>query len=370
VTETQIAYTELLGRRVRMGTWEDQKIATYQKIAEALEAENWDNAAELESYFIDEANVCFSIYRQWIPDITGFLKSKGVDAATIEARNQQLQEVATLPDGSPWNPRQHWDRFLSEMRAVSAATYREQATEAWGLMETAKETWRQAHDRDVDHTYALMSLVMEELGELAIREMYDAILLPLFAWRYEKFDIDKHPWDDGLEVLMLVACEAMRGHLSGPERTGEMELVELEDRYVLRFDACGSGGRTIRGDWVEKTPSRMEPPYDWKVTEEGHDWNHDQPGVCLYCVHCIVLMEEMPMDRFGYPVRVIDPPIYPDTNKDPAVRQKCQWQMFKDPTKVPEEYYTRVGRTKPKTFGSKSHGAKELPVITGMPGAG
>jgi len=348
VTETQIAYTELLGRRVRMGTWEDQKIATYQKIAEALEAENWDNAAELESYFIDEANVCFSIYRQWIPDITGFLKSKG----------------------SAWNPRKHWDRFLSEMRAVSAATYREQAAEAWTLMETAKETWRQAHDRDVDHTYALMSLVMEELGELAIREMYDAILLPLFAWRYEKFDIDKHPWDDGLEVLMLVACEAMRGHLSGPERTGEMELVELEDRYVLRFDACGSGGRTIRGDWVEETPARMEPPYDWKVTEEGHDWNHDQPGVCLYCVHCIVLMEEMPMDRFGYPVRVIDPPIYPDTNKDPAVRQKCQWQMFKDPTKVPEEYYTRVGRTKPRTFGSKSHGAKELPVITGMPGAG
>ena len=44
--------------------------------------------------------------------------------------------------------------------------------------------------------------------------------------------------------------------------------------------------------------------------------------------------------------------------------------MFKDPTKVPEEYYTRVGRTKPKTFGSTSHGAKELPVITGMPGAG
>ena len=37
------------------------------------------------------------------------------------------------------------------------------------------------------------------------------------------------------------------------------------------------------------------------------------------------------MDRFGYPVRVIDPPTYPDTDRDPAVRQKCQWQMFKDP---------------------------------------
>ena len=45
--------------------------------------------------------------------------------------------------------------------------------------------------------------------------------------------------------------------------------------------------------------------------------------------------------------------------------------MFKDPTTVPEEYYTRVGRTKPTSFGSKAHGARELPVMNaGLPGAG
>ena len=114
----------------------------------------------------------------------------------------------------------------------------------------------------------------------------------------------------------------------------------------------------------------MEPPYEWSASREPHTWNHGQTGVCHYCTHCIRLMEELPMDRFGYPVRVIDPPTYPDTNRDPAVRQKCQWQMFKDPTKVPEEYYERVGRKRPDTFGSKAHGAGELPVITGMPGAG
>jgi hypothetical protein len=58
VAETKVAFTELLGRRVRMGTWEDQKISTYRKIREALEDSRWDNAAELEAYFIDEANVC------------------------------------------------------------------------------------------------------------------------------------------------------------------------------------------------------------------------------------------------------------------------------------------------------------------------
>lgn len=371
VTTTQIAFTELLGRRVRMGDWQDQKISTYQKIRERLDEGEWDNAAELEAYFIDEANVCFTLYRQWIGDLTGFLRDHGVESSVIDARNAQHQELARLPDGSPWQPRRHWDRFLAEMQAVTAATYRERAEQARDLLAVAKETWRQAHDRDVDHTYALMSLIKEELGEPAIREMYDRVLLPLFVWRYEKFDIDKHPWDEGLEVLMLVACEAMRGHLVGPERTGDFELIEQDDRFILRFDPCGSGGRTIRGDWIEDTPARMEPPYGWKATEEGHPWNHYTKGVCLYCAHCIILMEEMPIDRFGYPVRVIDPPTYPDADRDPAVRQKCQWQMFKDPTQVPEEYYTRVGRTKPTAFGSKAHGAKELPVVNaGLPGAG
>ena len=92
------------------------------------------------------------------------------------------------------------------------------------------------------------------------------MLLPLFAWRYEKFDIDKHPWDEALETLMYVACEAMRGHLVGPERTGDMELIETEDRYIVRFDPCGSGQRTVRGDWIEGTPPRMEAPYNWKVS--------------------------------------------------------------------------------------------------------
>ena len=75
------------------------------------------------------------------------------------------------------------------------------------------------------------------------------------------------------------------------------------------------------------------------------------------------------MDRFGYPVRVIDPPSYGARDAEGNL-EKCQWQMFKDPTKVPEEYYERVGRTKPTVSGSSAHGAPDLPVVTGMPGAG
>ena len=371
MSETTIAFSELLGRRVRLGNWQDQKISTYRKICEAIGAGRWDDAARLAAYFVDEANVCFTLYRQWIADLSGFLVDRGVPATEVERVSAEIVAKLALPDGSAWHARRRWDVFLTRVEELVGLVHRGRAEAALAKLDEAKETWRQVHDRDVDHTYGLMHEVKLRLGEDAIRDMYDRVLLPLFAWRYDKFDIDRHPWDEALEVLMLVACEAMRGHLVGPERTGDFELVETDDRFILRFDPCGSGQRTIRGDWIEGTPARMEPPYNWSVTEEPHTWNHGTPGVCHYCVHCIVLMEEMPIDRFGYPVRVIDPPVYPDADPDPDRRQKCQWQMFKDPTQVPEEYYERVGRRKPAAFGSRAHGTRPLPdVRAGLPGTG
>lgn len=371
-TETRIEFSEVLGRRVRLGSWQDQKISTYRKIREAVADARWDDAADLADYFIDEASVCFILYRQWISDLSGFLRREGVPAEGVDAINADIVDKIALPDGSPWKPHKHWDSFKQEQRGLLAHLYREEAEEALAALDVMKETWRQTHDRDVDHTYGLMSAIQERFGGQGIVDMYELVLVPLFAWRYQKFDIDQHPWDEGLETLMLVACEAMRGHLVGPERTGDFELIETDDRYILRFDPCGSGQRTLRGDWIEGTPARMEPPYNWGVSQEEASWNHYTKGICLYCVHCIILMEEMPMDRFGYPVRTVDPPVYPDTNKDPDVRQQCQWEMFKDPTAVPEEYYTRVGRTKPKVFGSSNFEAIPLPEAgaLGLPGTG
>ncbi len=372
MTETRIEYSPMLGRRTRKGPWSDQVISTYVKIKEALGDGRWDEAAKLAHYFVDEAQVCFGIYRHWIPDLQAFLREQGVTAADLADIEQSIAQKTKLPDGEIFDRYRHWDRFVNQVEDFVRLVHREQGDEALRKLDEFKETWRQTHDRDVDHTYGLMNEVKARFGESALGPMWDKVLLPLFAWRYEKFDISKHSWEESLESLMLVAIEAMRGHLVGPERTGDMELIELEDRFLLRFDGCGSGQRTLRGDWIENTPARMEPPYNWTVSEEPHSWNHYEKGHCLYCDHCIRLMEEMPIDRFGYPLRVIDPPKYPDTNRDPNVRQKCQWTMFKDPTKVPEELYARTGRKKTGKFGSAEVGAPPLPDIAtgGMPGAG
>jgi hypothetical protein len=369
MSETVIRYVPALGRRVREGTWDDQAISGISKMQEAIAAGRWDEAAKLGNYFVDEALVCFQLYRQWVADLMLFLREHKVDADVLNKADAQIVGTLVRPDGRPFDRNFMWNEFREGVEAFVAHCHREQGEAAKRELEAFVETWRQLHDRDVDHTYGLMSEVVEHLGERAIGEMYDTLLIPLFTWRYEKFDIDKHRWEEALQLLMQVCFEAARSHLFGSERRGDMEVIEYDDRFVLRFDPCGSGGRTVRGDEIEGTPPRMEAPYNWRVSEEPHSWNHFQEGVCLYCSHCIRLMEEMPIDRFGYPVRVVDPPRY--VPGQPELAQKCQYTMYKDPTAVPAEVYERVGRTKDGRFGSVANGAPELPDAgINLPGSG
>ena len=309
--------------------------STYLLIQQAIDAGEWDRAAELANYFVDEAEVCFAIYRQWIPDLRAHLRANGVSAEELAALDTEIVDKLNLPDGSRFDRYRMWHEVKQCIEHLVGAIHRHETDEAKALLDKAKETWRRTHDRDVDHSYGLMDAIVQRFGEAEIGPMWERVLLPLFAWRYDKFDISKHEWPEALDSLMLVAIEAMRSHLVGPERTGDMELEEHEDRFVLRFDPCGSGGRTVRGDWIEGTPPRMEPPYNWKVSEEPHSWNHFQTGVCHYCTHCIALMEELPIDRFGYPLRVIKPASLPGHGPRPGRPSKVPVDDVQGPARCP-----------------------------------
>jgi len=345
-------YSESLGRVVRTGSWEDQSVGTYSKLLECISTESIDDASEYARFFVQEAKVIHSLHTRLIPDLTDFLLQGGLSEESVASIEGRIEPLLVLPDGRPFDR----DAMLAEVEERGTALVGAIEASDWhraeALAAELKETWRRLKDRDGDHAYGLIDAVVVNLGEDKLGAMWDSVIRPLFDWRYAKFDVAVQPWEDSLDQLMMVACESMRAHLVGVDRTGDFELREYEDRYVLRFDPCGSGGRFVRGDTIEGTPSRMEPPYNWSVSKEPHTWNHGKVGICHYCTHCITLMEEMPIDRFGYPVRVVDPPIYPDN--DPTSRQFCQWQMFKSPEAVPVEYYERVGRSKPASMGSAS----------------
>jgi hypothetical protein len=118
----------------------------------------------------------------------------------------------------------------------------------------------------------------------------------------------------------------MHGHLCGPHVDGEIGVFEHDDHVELRFEPCGSGGRL-----------RDETRFGF--TRARYDWAWNRVGVCHYCAHCCVLQQLTPIDRFGIPVRVIDPPTAPG--------QACTWRVYRSPEQVPDSAYLDVGRRPP-----------------------
>lgn len=338
-----LSYSPTLGRRIRADArWSDAAVSTYARARDAIEAGEWDTASEYISFFVDEAAVIWGFFRGLIPDAIVFLEERGVTRDELTELNRSILAMLDLPDGRAFVSRRRWAEFEDEVRRATVACGAHDREAALAHLAELKEMWRQIQDRDVDHLYALLNEAVKRWGEQTVGEFWDAIIGPLFTSRYAKFDTSQNEWANSLWTNVYLAFEAMRGHLVGPDRDGSMEFEEDETRYTWRFDPCGSGGRAMRGDSVEGSPPRMEPPFEFGVTKDEFDFAWNKKGVCYYCVNCCVVMQLMPIDEFGYPVRVVEPPTYP------AERDlKCTWHVYKDPADVPERYYRDVGREKP-----------------------
>ena len=142
------------------------------------------------------------------------------------------------------------------------------------------------------------------------------------------------PYEETVFRNAYLSYEAMRGHLCGPDRRGELEVAEDDDKVVIAFDPCGSGGRQQRNG-------------DFGVTQERHDWAWNETGVCYYCAHCCFALELWPAEQWGHPVRVVDSPLYPQETSGPEPK-KCRWTIYKRLDAIPAEAYERIGRRKPE----------------------
>lgn len=246
-------------------------------------------------------------------------------------------------------------------------THWKERNESFATLDRMKEIRRQTHDRDLGHTNGPMSAIRGGVGLHYIADMYQGLLLRSSHRVPQQVDIHRHPWDEGLETVMLMGCEAMRAHFVGLECTGHFQLIQTEDRYVFSFCPCGYGGSTLRGDAIEGSPPRMEQPYVWAVTNEPAS----QP------LHAGRVPERRPLHRAdggggnrpfrlpGASRRLTGP------RRNRARRQSAayRWSMFKAPTAVSEDHFERVGCTTPTVFGS-SHFEKSAVTDPGALGPG
>ncbi len=359
MTEAPIHWSPVLGRAIRSGGPQDLAIGTVPKIREALDSGNTRAMHDLVNMFVAEARVIFDIYTSWRRDIGRFLDAK-LSPDQVEPLVQRVEKLV-----------QDFHPEISDGRDVAWATLESAAErlksnavesdDSSSGIDELQHCWRVLHDADVDFISGLMDIVIRQLGEPALGEMYeDWVLGGWFTQRYSQFDVAKTDWDQAFELLVYLTFEAMHGHLSGAERDGSMTVEEFEDRVTVTFTPCGSGGRTMVGEPLDGLRPLMEPPFRYRVTEEKHAFAWNKKGICAYCAHCCVLLEKMPIENFGYPVRVVDPPTYPSDGT--AV---CSWTIYRRIEDVPKTVYERLGFSKPTPgtpLGSFCRGDKEANV--------
>lgn len=121
-------------------------------------------------------------------------------------------------------------------------------------------------------------------------------------------------------------ASGLRGHMQ------PVTILEDDEKISLTMQPCGSGERIIQKDGYtpEVGLSRVSNP---------HPLTWGMKDFPVYCVHCPV-MEMLAIESTGDfgPVHIVSEPIYSGA---------CQFVFYKNPSHVPEEFYTRIGKKKP-----------------------
>lgn len=310
-----IAHWGPVGREVRTGGWAELGSSTVGMIRGALGGGRCDDAARLSRHLVVEAQEIHELYTEWSAALPPLLARRGVEERRLREEAARLHQLCGEPE-----PEREWAEFVGAVEGFASACGSGEAGEA-GLEEVVA-LWRRAHDRHRDLVAGWIDVAVELLGEARLGDVWRELQADGIA-SYARYAADANPWPDSFAFAVQSAIEGMHGHLGGGSGDGEVIVREHANRVEMEFDPCGSGGRL-----------RAEERFG--VTEGRFDFAWNETGVCRYCVHCCVLMQLEPIDRLGYPVRVVDPPLHPG---DP-----CRWTVYRDVDEVPEDAFHRVGR--------------------------
>jgi hypothetical protein len=123
-------------------------------------------------------------------------------------------------------------------------------------------------------------------------------------------------------------ASGLRGHMQ------PIKIYEDDEKISLTMQPCGSGERIIqRGAY--------NPEIGLARVEDPHPITWGMKDFPIYCVHCPV-MEMLQIEGTGAfgACHIVAEPIY---------NGSCQFVFYKNPESIPEEFYTRIGKQKPKS---------------------
>lgn len=214
--------------------------------------------------------------------------------------------------------------------AVAEAIDHGHPQEAKERLEYARHEWEIVHDMFTNWAWSFFTYIQKTQGEDALENAYRTILGSYYRSRYDGV-MAASP-----EVQLQLTVEGLRGHLMGPGRKGEVQVVDEGERWSIAMEPCGSGGAAI-----QRLRSGKEPnPELFGFSEEAHSWTWGRENVCLYCGHCAFVNEILAIEQYGHPMRITEYSGDDDGH--------CTWYIYKDPAQIPARYYERVGKEPPE----------------------
>jgi hypothetical protein len=134
------------------------------------------------------------------------------------------------------------------------------------------------------------------------------------------------PEKTDLRSMVENMVSGFRGHLQ------PITVEEDDEKISITMKPCGSGERIIQ-------KGGYKPEFGLAKIKEPRNITWNTKDFPIYCVHC-PLGEMMSFENTGRlgTVHVVDEPMYEGA---------CHFVLYKDPDKIPEEFYTRIGKKKP-----------------------
>jgi len=339
-----VLFEPSLGRETRAGDWDQLSRGTFRSAGDALHGGDPESAAVLVEQAVLEAEELHDIFDRWPEDTRRWLLEEGASDADLDREVTRLTGVIGLQamDGID----REWSHFTTAVERA-ARLCRGGAPEAGAAIDEARTVWLAIHDRAVDRVSGMVDIAVRLVGEDRLGALWDHLMADWYAVHRQRYSPDAQDWPESARQLMVAIVDGFHAHLTGPDRSGDLEVIQEPDRIGFRFAPCGSGGRALAAGITDGKP-RAGAPYGFAVTTEKHDWAWNKIGICSYCVHCCQLNVLMPIDALGFPTRVIEPPTWPAQTADPS----CTWWVYRHPSLVPAAVYEQVGRTAPSHAAS------------------
>jgi len=178
------------------------------------------------------------------------------------------------------------------------------------------------HDLYRNWATGTLSFIGRRFGDQVLEEVMTEGVKAWWLPNLEKFP----QGPDGLRARVKMFISGLHGHLQ------PMHIEEDDEKVVMQMKPCGSGGRLV-------LEGKYEGPNAFYTIKNPQRMTYGRANFPVYCAH-EPPMEIVDIQKNGTPFVVVEP-------AHELGKEVCSFIIYKDPAKIPEKYYERLGLKKP-----------------------